>query len=96
MGEDNAALQAEEIYCYVGPSLKAIPQSIQNGSIFNNTKADLLLRFNSLISRFPEIAELIVSPEEILTAKAEIRRGEGHYHHAYEAVVKAADAAELI
>ena len=94
--EEEAVTQTEEVFCYIGPSLKSVAQSIQNGSIFNEPKEDLCRRFLPLIERIPAIADLIVAPEEILPAKNEIRDGEGAYYHTYRDVLKAARDAGMI
>lgn len=62
---------ASSFCAYVGPTLLGV---IQNGTVFDKPKNEVLEDLSSVVERFPLVAKLIVSGEHLAEAKVNVKR----------------------
>ena len=77
--------EPDEIYVYVGPTVKGV---IQSGSIYTGTRQAVLDKYREAIERTPAIGMLIVRDADVAQTRRKIKAGDNALANAYRTILK--------
>ncbi len=75
--------RSNEFWCYIGPNLTHF---IQTGTIFRGTREEALEAAKDAIEKYPLVKSLIVSGENLQTARIDVKKPGTAMHKLYSKV----------
>ena len=70
------ARKSDSPFCaYLGPSIRGV---VQNGSIYEGTKAEVVLKLHDAIEKYPRIEKLIIPHDALAESRPKVRT-KGNY-----------------
>lgn len=81
-----ATVEKDGVFVYIGPSIRGV---IQNGQIFSGKETEVKDKAAALAADKEHVKRLIVRDNEIIAAKAKIKKGGNSLSVAYNALANA-------